>query len=298
MIGQQPIEFVRRHVEERIGHAEGIEQAFLQESVEGHAAQALDNEPSDVHGHAVVPALAGFEHQRQCSQAFGELVQILAGEWLDFGVLRVHGIPARVEAVGQAGGVGKQMTHRHRLLRRHQFAVDEHVEVGEFGNELRHRIRQRELAFLVEHHRRDGGDGLAHGVDAEQGVLGHGPVVVRATLAHRLEVHDLAVPGDEGDHARELALVHVALGRLGDAIQAFGGHAGVGWGGSDNARCRRRFDCLGRGDLDVRNLDATRQSAYQYRCEYGHALFHLSPQIPSMQARESSSLSDFAAVLA
>ena len=88
-----------------------------------------------------------------------------------------------------------------------------HLQVGELGDVLRHRIVEREPAFLVERHQCDARDGLGHRVDAENRVLGHGHAVRDVLFAVRLEVRDLAVPGNDGDDAGKYAPVDESLHR-------------------------------------------------------------------------------------
>ena len=62
-----------------------------------------------------------------------------------------------------------------------------------------------------EHHESDAGDGLGHGVDAEDGVGPHGLAGLHVHHPHTLEVGQLAVPGHCCDQAGDLALIDVPL---------------------------------------------------------------------------------------
>ena len=229
VVGQEAIHLLRRHVEERVHHAEGLEEALLEEDVEGLAAQALHDEAGHVHGDAVVPPIARLELQRQFGKALGELVEILRRQRLLLAVHLVQRI-LWIETVGEAAGVREQMQHGHGVLGRRRLAAlgIQHLQIRQFGHELLDRIGELKLAFFVEHHCRHRGDRLAHRIDAEQGVLGHRAVVVRPAVAHRLEVDDLAVARHQRDDASELLLVHVALRHGGDVVEPFGGHSGAG----------------------------------------------------------------------
>ncbi len=84
--------------------------------------------------------------------------------------LAIGGVEAGAveDAVGEAGGVAQQVHHFHRLGagRGEESAQDParvKPQIGKAGNEARHRIVQRDLAFLHQHQQRHGGDGLGHG---------------------------------------------------------------------------------------------------------------------------------------
>ena len=166
-----------------------------------------------------MPALARLEGKRQRTDALGEIVQVLRCPDLRFCVLLIYWIPDRVEAVGEAAGVGEQVQHGHGVLGRHQLALYQHVQVGQFRHELGNWVRELKLALFVEHHSRHAGDRLGHGEDAKEGILGERPVVVRTALPNRLEVDDLALPRHQRNRAGELLLIHIALRDGGDAIK-------------------------------------------------------------------------------
>ncbi len=71
-------------------------------------------------------------------------------------------------------------------------------------------IVQAERAFLDQHHQRDRGDRLAHGIDAEDRILAHRLVAFEVHAAGHAGMGELAPPIDHGQHAWQAAAVHVA----------------------------------------------------------------------------------------
>ena len=101
----------------------------------------------------------------------------------------------------------------------------EDFEVGEFGDELRDGIGGKPLAFFVKDHHGDAGDGLGHGVVAENGVFGHGGGGGQVANAVGAVVDDFAVAGEDGDGAGELLVVDLVLDGGVEALKALGGEA-------------------------------------------------------------------------
>ena len=67
------------------------------------------------------------------------------------------------------------------------------------------------FALLIEDHHGDAGEGLGHGIGAEDGVLGHGYALFHVALAVGAVLDDLAVTGQDGDGSGEFLLVDLVL---------------------------------------------------------------------------------------
>ena len=143
------------------------------------------------------------------------------------GRLAVHLIHGRVseQAVGQAGGVAHQVLDGHGAFRRRAFGT--HLDVFELGQVLRDWRGDVELALFGQDHRGDGGDGLGHGRDAEDGVLLHGRLRGAILEADGVEESDLAVAGDQQHGAGHALGVDVFLEDSLSDFQAFGRESDV-----------------------------------------------------------------------
>ncbi len=222
--GAEPLDLLRRHPEGRVGHAQRLEQPRAQELAEAHPRQLLDQVTHHVDRHRIVPGRARRELQRQGRQLADERRQAarrLEVVDLQLAVGRVDA-GAHHEAVGQARRMGDQVHHLHRPLRRrgdeagrrvgqqsrHAAGID--AEVLPFGDVRRHRVIETQRAFLDQHHQRDRGDRLGHGIDAEDRVFLHrlGPFQVH--VAGEAGVHELALAIDLGEDAGQVAAVDVA----------------------------------------------------------------------------------------
>ncbi len=132
--------------------------------------------------------------------------------------------------VGEAAGVRHQLAHGHRMI----LILHDHVAVGfgrvdlqlgKFGNVLRHRIIELPLSLFEQHHHRDAGDRLAHGVDAEDAVLLHGCIGGDVAPAHGIEFDHFAVARNHGHRTCQAAGVHEFLHAGAQTRQALGRHA-------------------------------------------------------------------------
>jgi hypothetical protein len=115
-------------------------------------------------------------------------------------------------AVGRDGVEDRLAGHRVGLLH-----AD--LPIAERGEMLRHRVRDEEPAFFVEHHRGDGRERLGHGGDAEDRVGGHRRASGLVTEADRLGIGDAALPGDHDDRAGDASALDVGPQRLADAVE-------------------------------------------------------------------------------
>ena len=60
-------------------------------------------------------------------------------------------------------------------------------------------VIEAEHAFLDQHHQGDGGDRLAHGVDAEDRILPHGLAAFEIHLAGHADMGDVTTAIDHGE---------------------------------------------------------------------------------------------------
>jgi hypothetical protein len=74
-------------------------------------------------------------------------------------------------AEGEAGGGSHQVTHGHRTIKRDQFVVLQHLQIGELGNELGDGIVELPFALFVEGHHRGADDRFGHRCNTENGVF-------------------------------------------------------------------------------------------------------------------------------
>src|SRR5215469_14807264 len=103
------------------------------------------------------------------------------------------------------------------------------------GDVLGDRLGEIELAVLPQHHGRHRRDGLAHGVDAEDGVLRHRHLGSGIARAYRLEEGDLAVTGDQHHRPGNDPLVHVRLYHVYHPLQALRRKSDLFWLGAGPA---------------------------------------------------------------
>jgi hypothetical protein len=80
-----------------------------------------------------------------------------------------------------------------------------------------HRIVERDRAFFHQHHHGHAGDGLAHGVDAEDRVLRHRSPALHVHVSLQADVCDLTTALDQRRCAGQAASIQIAL--LDEAIQ-------------------------------------------------------------------------------
>ncbi len=102
--------------------------------------------------------------------------------------------------------MGQQMADRHRLVEVDEGNVrpifDRDLQTLELGYELRHRVKELEVALLVEHHQRDAGHRLGHRVETEDRIGAHRLAAVALEPADCLVVHHLPPP------ARVVGFIH------------------------------------------------------------------------------------------
>ena len=113
------------------------------------------------------------------------------------------------------------------------------------GKILRDGRADVELVFLGQDHRGDGGDGLRHGRDAEDGVLLHGRLRGALLIADGVEGSDLAVADDQQHGAGNALGFHIVLqaclafSRRLEENPASSGRVAIGRA-ARRLRCRRR----------------------------------------------------------
>ena len=109
-----------------------------------------------------------------------------------------------------------------------QFAVFHragcNLDALELRNELAHRVVQRKAAFVVEGHQGNASDGLGHGVDAKDRVLGHRRASFGVLIAERIEMHQLAAPRHRRYAAGQIAIRDQLPHRRVQLRQPFGTH--------------------------------------------------------------------------
>ena len=111
-------------------------------------------------------------------------------------------------AVGKPAGVAQQIAKRHRSagstsLEGRLVSGYPNGQILPFGNDAMDGVVELKVALFVELHERNGRDRFAHGVDAENGVIGNWNLTLPVCLSERLEVRWVAVPRDQGLTADE-----------------------------------------------------------------------------------------------
>ena len=94
--------------------------------------------------------------------------------------------------------------------------------VLELGQIFFHGIIDGELAHVLHHQNRGGGDRLGHRGDPKQMVGAHRLVFFEIGEAHGVEAHVLALARDERDGTRDDVVGHKALHRLGNGLELRG----------------------------------------------------------------------------
>ena len=194
------------------------------------AVDHFDQAAQHVGRHAVFPARAGRELQRQGGELGDEFLvahAAIADLGVDVGLVDQR---RAARAVGEARRVAQQILHGHGALGiaelQHRPAVDDFLgadlHLADLGQELRHGIADLEPALLDHLHDRDADDRLGHGVDAEDRVGLHRIARRHVAFAERRHPGDLAAPRHQHDRARHQAGVDVLLRHLLEALQLRG----------------------------------------------------------------------------
>mmetsp|Transcript_77254 Transcript_77254/g.196196 ORF Transcript_77254/g.196196 Transcript_77254/m.196196 type:complete len:210 (+) Transcript_77254:528-1157(+) len=160
----KPMALLRRNPKCRVDHAKRLEDALLQKLAKRHSADGFHQHAADVGVVAIVPSTAGLEQQRHLHQFLHELLHGTIR--IEFDASRfvhgVHRVPCDVEAVGQASGVRQHMQDSDGVLARLRLHVAifreatlPHAHLLLFPRLTQvqpDRIRQEELALLIQHH--------------------------------------------------------------------------------------------------------------------------------------------------
>ena len=213
-----------------VAHAERLEDALVEERGEGLAGDDLHQAAEHVGGDGVVPLIAGLGQEGKGGEAGDHLGErAVVGLEIDGAgaVQRVHQGGLH-EAVGQAGGVGEEVTPGDGApggfqLQLQRVAADGHGHVRELGEEVADRVVELEQALLVEHHDGQARERLGHGVDADNGVRRHGRAGGEVGQPGGALVGDPAAAGQGDGQASELP--------IGDEAVHPGVHAGKLAGG-------------------------------------------------------------------
>ena len=177
---------------------------------------------------AVGPPRARLRHQRHLHQAVDHRLERCARvEHSRVDDHLVHGVIG-VEDVSQSARMRHQLAHRQRAacvfqLRRTVLVLpDVDLQLCELGNVPRHGIVEPPLAFFVQQHHRDAGDGLGHGRDTKDRILLQWIGFLRVETTDAAVVHHFAVPLEQGDKASDLVLVDETLHSVFKAPEALG----------------------------------------------------------------------------
>ena len=189
-----------------VAHFEGIEQAFLEELLEGFCGDDFDDAAQGVDAcGAVGPLTARIEAKRGAAVVVDEFSKA------DF--------VASLSDLGDAALVGEQIAYGHGARGWTLVAFLFGDLLGaEGGDEFVDGILEGKLALFDEHEDADGGNGFGHGGDPEQVVWGHGPARGEVAVSEGSVVEDALVIGDQRDHSGDGAVIDEGLHGLGDGL--------------------------------------------------------------------------------
>jgi hypothetical protein len=198
------------------------EDAALQELVEPLSRRGFDDPRENVDSPAVLPNLAGLVRQGQLAEAGREVGQrLVAGK---HALLAIKPVDLHIAVLGwidQAGRVAEQISHDHRALlrRKREFRLPSRrirllgcdFHVLEFRQVLGDRRIEVELPLVDQNHRGHAGDRFGHRCDPENRIRLHWNRLAAVLKADRLEVGELAAPGDRHHGARQVTGVNPRL---------------------------------------------------------------------------------------
>ncbi len=100
-------------------------------------------------------------------------------------------------------------------VQRHAIAVKlRHLQLCEGRQIVADRVAEHQLPALRQLQHRQGGDGLGHGVDAEDRIQRHGRARLRVLQTERLVHNQAAMAGDQKHHTGNAAEVDFVLQTL------------------------------------------------------------------------------------
>jgi hypothetical protein len=113
-------------------------------------------------------------------------------------------------AIGQSRAMRQEIAERDRAcglvcLIQRSLRIAQHARVREFGRTSRDRFVEVKASFIEHRQRRDGGHGLAHRRDAEDGVALDGQSGNQVALPYRRDVDHLAIAPDQSSGPGEFA---------------------------------------------------------------------------------------------
>ena len=271
IISGQPVCLAARNAEMRVFHADGIEDAVLQEAVEALPADDFDHAAEQVETHRIAPARARLAHQRQFGKPIGECLQAGRGGERAEELARNGRIaePSRIDAfahigiadrplldyaVAKAGSVREQVADRDRARCRLQIVRRDrpivrflHLHVAKSGQYLVHRLVEFEQAFVHADHRRHAGDRLRHRIDAIDRIRSDRAAAVERPVAASDVVGLALAEAQRRHHSGDLAPFNVSpheSRHLRPARRSIGllcqGHVGKRQGAGDRSRAKER----------------------------------------------------------
>ena len=243
---RQAITLFRRYGKERIRHIQRLENLRTQKLTKLLAAEHFYQTTLYVHAYRVVPFGTGFILQRQLAEPRNELLQAMVR--VENLRLTVGLIDFRITEypIGKAGGMGQQIPHgglpawftglagKLGIAFAHGAAGgtvrddagaavggrQRDLQVGQFRNVTPNGIIERKQGVFIEHHQRDRGNRLGHGVDTEQRIFFHRLTSFPVCLAVDVAINDLAVAGDHAHAADHGAVGNTVVHMIGQFLQA------------------------------------------------------------------------------
>ena len=163
-----------------VGHPERPEEGLFEHDIEGCADDDLDHQRDPLQATAVVPPLARVEREDRRNPGVHHFVLGFGGEPVE--IVCESPVPDVVDDTGRMGQEVPERDHRPGSPQPSRAVCVEALEdggVGEVGTYRGGRGVQVQPAGFDQLHRQRGHQGFGQGVDAEDGVHGHGLVVTQ-----------------------------------------------------------------------------------------------------------------------
>ena len=231
----QPADIGPVYVKARRRHAQRLGDTLLDDAIEVHSRDDLDNSPEDIDGHAVFPDFTRLMGERQLRQFGHHLRQSLVPVGHVGGAIGLVDQALAELAIDETGGMAQQILHRHgpflRLHPQHGFAgfgitlLDTDLEVLELRQVLRDGRRNVELAFFSQCHCGYRNDRLGHRRDPKNRIRRHWYFLLAVLVTEGAEIGYLVIAHDQHDRARQLPGIDIPLKHPGHPLQPVGREA-------------------------------------------------------------------------
>lgn len=217
-------------VEGGVLHAEGGEEAFLNEVLEGLFGGAGDDGGEDIGAESVDPAFTGLVEEGEGAEGFDGLGEGGVGV-ADSGIA-VDFAEVAGPGVGVSGGVAEEVADGGVASGGFGFVLaEEDGLVFESGEVESDGVIEGEFSFFAEDEGGGGGDALGHGVDAEEGVFFDGEFFIDVPVSEFLLIDGFSPVEDEDGAAGEFLFGDEGFDGGADGVELIGVEGGAGLAG-------------------------------------------------------------------